>query len=296
MNNTQISLSAHNRPDEESTDIGSGVSSGRAYVLISHYSYLARRGIRNVLRQPAYIVVAVAQPLIWLIFVNGVFSQVVHLRGFPADEYISYLTPGVAAMSALFSGAINGSGMLRDIQHGVVDQLLTLPTRRTALIAGRLGLQLTITLLQSTVIICVAWGLGAHFHNGLTGIVVLYGITITLAIAFAALSNGCALLLRNSETFSAIMNFILFPVTFLSTAFMPESSIARWIAAVARYNPLNWAAAAGRIAISSGTAPGSGGRVPDWVSVARLGSYLLIFAACCAIFSVYALNSYRRAI
>lgn len=290
MNNTRISLSVHNRLDEESADIDPGVILGRTYVLISHCSYLARRGIRNVLRQPAYIVVAVTQPLIWLVFINGVFRQVVHLHGFPASEYVSYLVPGVAAMSALFSGAINGSGMLRDIEHGVVDQLLTLPTRRTALIAGRLGLQLVITLGQSTVIICVAWGFGAHFGNGLTGIVALYGITIVLAMAVAALSNGCALLLRSQESFGAIMNFILLPITFLSTAFMPEGSIAHWIATVAKYNPLNWAAAAGRIAISSDTA-----RTPDWVAVVRLGSYLLIFATCCAIFSAYALNSYRRA-
>ena len=243
-----------------------------------------------MLRQPAYIVVAIAQPLIWLVFVNGVFRQVVQLRGFPAHDYVAYLTPGVAAMSALFSGAINGTGMLRDIQHGVVDQLLTLPTRRIALIAGRLSLQLAITLAQTTAVICVAWGIGAHFANGLTGIAVLYGMTMALGVGFAALSNGCALLLRSPESFSAIMNFILLPITFLSTAFMPEGAVAHWIAAVARYNPLNWAAAAGRIAITSGTAG-----TPDWMSVVRLGSYLLIFAVCCTIFSAYALDSYRRA-
>lgn len=289
MNNTPVSLTARHRPDEGSPDIRAGVRPGRAYVLLSHCSYLARRCIRNVLRQPAYIVVAVAQPLIWLVFVNGVFRQVVQLRGFPANEYVGYLTPGVAAMSALFSGVINGTGMLRDIQHGVVDQLLTLPTRRTALIAGRLSQQLVITLLQNTVIICVAWGLGAHFGNGLTGIAALYGITVVLAMGFAALSNGCALLLRSQESFSAIMNFILLPITFLSTAFMPEGAVAHWIATVARYNPLNWAAEAGRTAISGGTTG-----APDWMSVVRFGSYLSIFAVCCAVFSARALASYRR--
>jgi ABC-2 type transport system permease protein len=284
MNNTVIPRRFSDRADD---GIAYDAEPNWAYLSISHSFYIGRRCIRKVSRQPAYILIMIAQSLIWLIFTTGVFRQVVHLRGFPAHEYVDYLTPGVAAMSALFSGGMNGVGMLRDIQHGVVDQLLTLPTRRIALIAGRLFLQLALTLVQSTVIVCVAWALGAHFANGVAGMAVLYGFALLLGMAFAVLSNAGALLLRNEETFSVIMNFLLLPVTFLSTAFMPEGALAHWIAAIARYNPLNWAAAAGRIAIAGS---------PDWASVLRYGSYLMIFVVCCTIFSGYALLSYRRAL
>ena len=255
--------------------------------LALHTCYLTRRCVRNTMRQPAYVGILLVQPLIWLAFFGAVFRQVVQIRAFPAHSYIDYLTPGVVVMSALFSGGINGTAMLRDINNGVVDRLLTLPARRPALILGRLGQQMVITLLQGTVMLAVAWGLGAHFQNGAAGIAVLFGFAMLLGGSFAIASNAAALLLRKEEALTALINFILFPATFLSTAFMPQSAVAGWISAVARYNPVNWTVIAAREAIFGHT---------DWRSVLVHGGYLLLFTAFCAVIAVRAFRNYQRSI
>lgn len=255
--------------------------------LARHTVYFTRRCVRNMIRQPAYVAIMLVQPLIWLAFFGGVFRAVAEIRNFPAHSYIDYLTPGVVIMSALFSGGINGTAMIRDINNGVIDRLLTLPAKRAALILGRLGQQVVVTLVQTTVILIMAWSLGANFQNGLEGVVLLYIFAILLGGTFAIMSNAAALLLRKEEALSAVINFILFPAVFLSTAFMPGSSLAGWISAVARFNPVNWTAIAGRAVTSAHT---------DWSSVAQHSSYLLIFIVVCAAVSVRAFHSYQRSI
>src|SRR5579875_3235502 len=250
-----------------------------------HSWYTTGRSVRNLFRQPAYIVAMLSQPLVRLIFVDAVFHQVVRLNGFPMNQYVTYLAPGVIAMSALFSGGINGTGMLRDITHGVLDKLLTLPVSRAALFSGRLGLQAVIAVMQTTIIIVTATILGARFSNGVLGIAILYLLSVLLGGALAMLSNAAALVLRNEQSLGAIMNFALFPATFLSTAFMLATVVFGWIGAAARYNPLNWTATAARAAVSS---------TPDWMSVVTYGSYLIVFMILCATFSWYAMSSYRK--
>ncbi len=95
------------------------------------------------------------------------------------------------------------------------------------------------------------------------GIAVLIALASLLGASFGALSNGLALLARREETVIAVMNFVLLPLTFLSTAFMQKDLIPGWMQRVADVNPVNWAVEAGRASVLPGT---------DWSMVlTRLG-------------------------
>ena len=98
-----------------------------------HSMFMAQRHLRNLSRQPWWIVISLVQPILWLLLYGQLFKRVVELPGFNASSYISFVTPGVVIMSALFAGGWNGMGVIMDMNQGVMDRLLVSPVNRAAM-------------------------------------------------------------------------------------------------------------------------------------------------------------------
>src|SRR6185503_7450400 len=241
--------------------------------------YIMGRELRSLLRQPWWIAITLVQPIIWLLLYGALFKKVVEIPGFEATSYIQFLTPGVVIMTALFSSGWGGMGMIEDINRGVVDRFLVSPARRSSMIAGRLLQGMLVILIQSAIILVLAWIVGARFPNGIAGILVLIAVAALLGASFGALSNGLALI--------AVMNFLLLPLTFLSAAFMQQSLMPDWMQSVAEVNPVNWAVQAGREASLGGT---------DWSMVAGRIGLLVALLAVCSVFATRAFRSYQRSV
>jgi ABC-2 type transport system permease protein len=115
--------------------------------------------------------------------------------------------------------------MIQDIDRGVIDRFLGTPVKRSALIVGRVG-QAAITItIQSLIIVALALIVGANFPNGVLGVLGMVAIGALLGVTVGALSNGLALVVRKEETLIGAINVLLFPLTFISTAFMPRDLI-----------------------------------------------------------------------
>ena len=112
-----------------------------------------------------------------------------------------------------------------------------------------------VSLIQSLIVIGLGLLVGAHFPGGVAGLAVLIVCSALLGGSLSALSNGMALLARKEETVIAASNFVLLPLTFLSSAFMQRDLMPGWIQTVARYNPVEWTVQAGREALTAS---------PDW--------------------------------
>src|SRR6185295_14595276 len=140
----------------------------------------------------------------------------------------------------------SGMGMIGDIDRGVLDRLLATPACRGALIAGRILHAAVQVILQAAIILGVAFLLGARPHGGVLGVLVVLFTAYLLGAAFASFSNGLALLARRQELVIAVMNFIVLPMTFLSSMIMSRNLMPRWIRGVSRFNPVNWAVTAAR--------------------------------------------------
>lgn len=254
-------------------------------MFVMHSLFMAQRLLRNLLRQPWWIVISLVQPIVWLLLYGQLFQRVVELPGFNASSYISFVTPGVVIMSALFAGGWNGMGVLMDMNQGVMDRLLVSPMNRAAIIVGRILSMAAASLVQSLILLTLGYLTGARFAGGLPGIAVLLVSAMLLAAPFAALSNALALVVRRQESVIGASNFILMPLTFLSPVFMAENVMPPWIRSVSRYNPVNWSVGAARSALSA---------TPDWpfISLRILG--LLIFAALCAALATRAFRAYQR--
>jgi ABC-2 type transport system permease protein len=254
---------------------------------IQHSSHMMTRALRALWRQPVWIGVTLAQPVIWLLLFGALFKRVVEIPGFGADSYIEFLTPGVVVMTAFFSAGWSGMGLIEDHERGIVDRFLSSPVKRVALIAGPLMQSGVVIAIQSVIIVLLALTLGASFPNGVGGVALLIVISVLLGAGFGALSNGIALLLRKRESLIATVSFLQLPLIFLSGAVMQESLQPKWMQTVAEFNPVNWAVEAGR-SVATGSI--------DWTLVLSRTGFLVAFLVACGIFATRAFRTYQRAI
>lgn len=255
--------------------------------VLVHTWYMTVREIRALLRQPWWIAISLAQPIIWLLLFGALFKRIVELPGFESTSYITFLTPGIIVMSAMFSGGWSGMGFLQDMDRGVVDRFLVTPVRRTPIMVGPLLQQALVSTLQSVILVSLALILGAEYPGGAVGVLVLIACAALLSIAFGSLSNSLALLVRREETLIAAVNFILLPLTFLSSAFLQLDLAPGWIQAVAKYNPADWTIQIGRTALSADT---------DWSLVLSRGGLLLAFAVVATWLSLRAIQVYQKSV
>ena len=249
--------------------------------------YMTLRWIRALLRQPWFVAITLVQPIIWLLLFGALFKKVVDIPGFGGGSYITYLTPGIVAMTALFSSGWNGMGMIDDLDKGVVDRFLVSPSQRLPLILGPLMQSAIITTIQSLIIVGLALAVGASFSGGVLGVIALILCSVILGTAMGAMSNGVALLARKEETLIGAINFVILPLTFLSSAFMKQDLAPQWIQDIAKFNPVNWAVQAGREAL---------GASPDWGYVLARAGLLAAVAALLLWFAVRAFRSYQASV
>jgi hypothetical protein len=132
---------------------------GRVNV-VSETLYLCGRVLRNLSRQPIWIVVMVVQPMFWLLLYSQLFRRITELPGFGTSSYIDYLTPGIAVMTAFFSGSWAGMGMIEDLDRGVLERFLATPASRGAIVFGRILESSIVATLQAVLILVTGLFLG----------------------------------------------------------------------------------------------------------------------------------------
>ena len=205
-------------------------------------AYVSLRYLRALLRQPAFVVITLVQPLIWLLLFGALFKAVTQIPGFDGGSYLDYLTPGIVVMLAVSSAGWTGMGFIEDINRGVMDRLLVTPAWRGAFNLGSVAQCVLSVVVQTLIIVGLALILGADVGN--VGLLVL--VAALLAAAFASLSNGLGVLTRQRESLIGAVSMLLLPLTFLSGALMQLSLAPGWIQTVAKGNPVDWAAVAAR--------------------------------------------------
>jgi ABC-2 type transport system permease protein len=221
--------------------------------------------------------------MIWLLLFGALFKRVVEIPGFHGDSYIQFLTPGVVVMSALFSSGWHGMGLINAIDRGILDRFLVSPVSRTAVIASGLVHSAVVIVIQSAIIIGVAFADGARFSAA--AVVVMFAVAVLLGGAVTALSDALALVTRQEETLIGAVQFVALPLTFLSSGMMAANLLPGWIHQAARFNPVNWAVVGARSVVSSGT---------DWSVVAARFGLLAGLVVVAAAISTRAFRVYQR--
>jgi ABC-2 type transport system permease protein len=257
--------------------------------LARHSAYLTVRSLRTLLRQPAYAVMTLVQPVIWLLLFGSLFRSVARLPGFAAEHgsYLEFITPGVIVMTALFSSGWAGTVYIDDMNRGVMDRLLASPVRRGAMMIGTLAYQAVTTIVQTLAVLGIAFLAGARFPGGVAGMAVTLVSAVLICVVVASLSNALALLLRQQEALIGISQFLVLPLQFVSSAVMDVRLAPGWVQQIARYNPVDWAVVASRQSLSHAT---------QWGAVwPRLGA-LLTLGVAMGWWATRAFGAYQRSV
>ena len=255
---------------------------------ISHTGILTARQLRAFLRNPAYLVINLIQPIIWLLLFGALFKSVVNIPGFTGHgTYLEFLTPGIVMMMALFGAAWAGTSYIQDMDRGVMDRFLTSPTSRGGLIIANMFYQAVLTVIQTLVVLGVAWLAGARFGGGVVGILILLLSAVLLTFVFAALSNAIALLARQQTALIAISQVLSFPLMFLSSAIMDTTLSPTWVQNIARFNPFEWSVVAGRDALQV---------APDWSAIWSNLGLLAALVVVMTWLATRAFSAYQRSV
>jgi ABC-2 type transport system permease protein len=251
--------------------------------LVTHTWWMTGRRLKVLAKQPAFLVIMLVQPVIWLFLFGNLFRRVAELPGFGAGDYVSYIVPGVVVMTAVSSNMWAGMGVLEEIERGTMNRLLTTPVSRAAIMNGLVVEQAISTAVQVVAIILLGLLAGASYPGGAAGLAVMVVAALLLGTIFSALSNAIGMLARQRETIIGVNTLLLLPLTFLSSAFMAETLMPSWMRTVASANPVNWALDAIR-------------HVPEWEVVLTRCGWLLAAAVVMVSLSVATFRTYQKSV
>jgi len=240
----------------------------------------------NLMREPIWIALLLIQPMIWLLLYGQLFSRVPALRG-GASTYIEFLTPGIVVMNAFFGGTWAGMAMITDLDRNVVSRFLATPASRLSIVLSQVVRSGLTALIQALIILLVGLALGVRVHGGALGWIVVLAVGALVAMPFAAISNGIALLVRREATMIATANFVGLPLMFLSSILIQQTVMPDWMSQVSRFNPVNWGVRAARDAVVVGG---------HWGDVGMYMLLLLGLTAVTSLFATWTFRTYQRSI
>ena len=225
------------------------------------------REIHKFLRQPARLASALVRPLLWFVVFATGFQNVFGVSIIPPYEtyieYKVYMLPGLLGMIALFNGMQSSLSLVYDREMGLMRLLLTAPLHRAWLLAFKLLAGTSLSVLQMVVFLGVAWLLGVdvtllHALQALPAMVLA-------AVLLASMGLVLSVYVRQLENFAGAMNFVIFPMFFISSALYPlwkfEEAGATWLYQLALFNPFTQAVETMRFALHGQT------YVTGWVVV-----------------------------
>lgn len=213
------------------------------------------REIGRFVRQPSRLGSALVRPLLWFVVFSAGFHNVFGVAIIPPYEtyieYKVYMVPGLLGMVALFNGMQSSLSMVYDREMGVMRLLLTAPLARGWLLGFKLLASTVLSVLQMVVFLAIAWAFGVDF-----GLLHLPGLLLAMtagAALLAALGLMLSVYVKQLENFAGTMNFVIFPMFFISPALYPlwklEESGAVWLLRLAEFNPFTHAVEAMRFAM-----------------------------------------------
>jgi ABC transporter DrrB family efflux protein len=231
---------------------------------------MAGRQLRKVLRRPVYVVSVFVQPVILILMFRYVFGGAIDTG---AVSYVDFLLPGIIVQTAVFGALLTGMGLTEDIKAGVIDRLRSLPIAQSAVLIGRTASDLVVNSLTLVVMVLVGVAVGFRPDQPVYDLVLAYGLVLAFSFAFSWVSAWVGLLVRDPETVQSAGFLWVFPLAFVSSAFVPTDSMPGAIQAFADVNPMTFVVDAARaLTIGHGDALG-----PALGALAWIAGLLLVF-------------------
>ncbi len=242
---------------------------------------LARRSLLRIPRQPDLLIGFTVQPVMFVLLFVYVFGGAISTPGL---DYVDFLMPGIIVQSMVFGGFVTALGLAEDLKKGLIDRFRSLPMSRAAVLTGRTLADIATNVVQLIVMLAVGMAVGFDFKTSIPEILAGIGLLLLIGYAFSWVFALIGLVASSPEASNAFGFTILFPVTFVSSAFVPVESMPGWLQPIAEHNPFTTMVDATR-ALFLGTPAGN----DVWLSVVWSIGIVLVFGT----LSVW---RYRRAV
>ncbi|AZG45146.1 ABC transporter permease [Gordonia insulae] len=197
-----------------------------------------RRQIRMNLRNPAWVLIGVMQPVLYLLLFGPLLTPLVSQFPGGADNAYTFLVPGLLVQLGIFGAFFAGFSLIGEWREGVIEAERVTPASRTALLTGRLWRDVLQLFVQAVILVLL--GLIMGMRGSFTGIVV--GILITLIVggACAAASNALALTTKSEDVMAPVINMVMMPVLLLSGILLPMTLGPTWLQKLSDFMPFKW--------------------------------------------------------
>jgi len=238
------------------------------------------RGMLKVKHVPEQLLDVTITPVMFVLMFTYLFGGAI--AGSTA-EYLRYLLPGILVMSVLFTTVYSGVALNTDLTKGVVDRFRSLPIWRPAPLVGSLIGDSVRYLIAGTVIIVLGVALGYRSDGGVGGVLAALGLVVVFAFGLSWIFTTVGLVMRSPN---AVMNagfMALFPVTFLSNAFVDPETLPAGLEAFVNVNPISILVDAAR------------GLMEGNPSAGDIGIVLAVAAALTLVFAPLTVRLYQRA-
>jgi ABC-2 type transport system permease protein len=211
--------------------------SARLSQVIAHGFLLTERNLRTLIRVPTVFVFELVQPVMFVLLFRFIYAN--QLSKLPSGlDYVQFLMPGIFVQNAIFGATTTAIGLAEDMKKGIIDRFRSLPMARSAVLAGRTTFDLAKNLILLTIVIVIGYLVGFRFRNGLLDALGMIVLVMAVGFTFSWISACIGLALKEVEAVQAASFTWIFPVVFVSSAFVPVAGMASFLQVVARNNPV----------------------------------------------------------
>ena len=267
-------------PQKTTQSIGSALSDGWV---------VAQRNVIKIKRVPDILVFVLISPIMFVLLFAYVFGGAIDVPG--GVDYKEFLVPGIFAQTVVFGATFTGYGLADDMQKGIIDRFRSLPMSRSAVLVGRTTSDVVYNVISLVIMaltgLLVGWRIREGFLDAIAGFLLL----LVFAYAISWIMAWVGLLVPSVEVVNNASFIVIFPLTFVSNAFVPQESFSGVLRTFVEWNPVSTVTQACR-ELFGNTSPSV--PVPDSWPMQNPVIYTLLWAAAIvAIFAPLAVRQYR---
>ncbi len=248
--------------------------------LLSDTLVIAERNLVRLPRAPELLLAFTVQPIMFVLLFRYVFGGAIRTPGY---SYADFLIPGITVQNIAFGGFVTAIGLNEDLHKGIIDRFRSLPMARAAVLAGRTSADIVTNLLSAVILVITGLIIGFSFHTGVGEVLAGFGLLVFFGYAFSWVFAFVGMVVSSPEAANSVGFIAIFPLTFISSAFVPVSSMSEPLRAFAEVNPFT-------IMVDALRALWLGAPAGDNIWQAFLWA-----AAIVAVFAPLAVARYRRA-
>jgi ABC-2 type transport system permease protein/oleandomycin transport system permease protein len=199
---------------------------------------VARRNLVTLWRVPTVLIFELVQPIMFVLLFRFIYANQFGQTLPPGLDYVQFLMPGIFVQNAIFGSTTTAIGLADDLKKGLIDRFRSLPMARSAVLAGRTTADLGKNFLLVLIVMVIGILVGFRFTRGIGAAVGIIVLVLSVGFVFSWISACIGLALKEVEAVQAAVFTIIFPVVFVSSAFVPVIGMSSWLQPIARHNPV----------------------------------------------------------